>query len=352
MFKCIEVDKIDFNLIENMDYDTVYKQKNKALIAYREPVCNYLRVYWADFRSQISDRPYGGTLGSKIESIYCRQRLVNSESDIPNDELICEDTRTLDEILKYAKREINRAYPKRTEIGVELELEPEQDYDTCYSNSVYDTVDKIEEIDKTKLVERVKCDCSVFGGTELNLKHMSLNKWSKSGIKELLTKLRESVGLDNRYGTAGMHVHVSGPRLTTASRQAYKHYQDIGNFLNLIGFRRKQIEIIDCEPGYDKDGDHLTRYGIGTDAIRCAFNSHGTVEFRCFEVTTDYDLFMTRIEFCKELFAYLGKDLDIKDFAKKASKRARELFLKLYNDSRNPHAQGTMSDEELKLMEA
>lgn len=355
MLKCEEIPKFDSDFVENMQPDYVYKLKDKALVAYIDNI-GIKRVSYATRPDYISSEPlerWCNSIFDCFSAMYASHRTANCDFDFDTVPNITEDKRTIESLIKKWQRMVKKAYPKRTEIGVELELEPENDEcDVCYENDSDELCAQIAEIDTDKLVEDVKSDCSVYGETELNLKHMTMKKWELCGVKDLLIKLREVVGLDNRYGTAGMHIHVSGPGVLVAARNIPNQREEIGRFLNLVGFRRQDIEIPNCEKNYDKHGGHCTRYGTKTDTITDQSSYHGTIEFRCFEVTTDYELFMLRIKFATELFKYLAKGEKITDFARKANKKARSMFMQLYKDSRNPHAFGVLDETELKLMEA
>lgn len=354
MLKCQELDKFDFKFIKKMKPDTVYKLKGKAAIAYIDAENYKWIAYSTNKETVFTGYDHYSNLFSCLYARYYNHCRIVNEDDLRyfNSQSLADDATSVDDIIQKLEPQVQRLFPKNIELGVELELEPEDYSDLCYNEDSGELERSINEIDKTKLVEAIKSDCSVYGGSELNLKHLPYDKWKGSGVKQLLKKLRDTLGLDNRYGTAGMHIHISGPMALTVVRQFETQRQEIGKFLNLIGFRRENIEVPGCDTGRDEDGCRYYRYGTGTDTIKNQILTHGTAEFRCFEVTTDYDLFMLRLKFVRELYSYLGTGRKIKDFAKTANKRARELFMKLYNDSRNPHAFGVLNDEELKLMEA
>lgn len=354
MFKMGTIDNFDEKTLKKLKKDTVYKVKDKALVVFKDG--NVLMTSFATRGDTTTQHCYGyesTNYATAIRAIYYNQYTVYRPQQLLERQYsILDDPRTVEEVAGEVVKRLNQENSADIELGVEMELEPENDEDLCYDSGEDYLEKEITDIDKKDLVERVCYDCSVYGHSELNLTHMTMKKWERSGVKKLLNDLRTKLGLDGRYGTAGMHVHISGKNIVEAVREVNKQKEDIGRFLNLIGFRRGTITIPDCEPGHDKDGGRFCRYGTNENAIREQLSGHGTVEFRCFEATTDYDLFMVRLKFVQEVFKYLGHKYKIKDFAKKANKRARGLFMQLYNDPRNPHAFGVLTDEQKQMMEA
>lgn len=227
-------------------------------------------------------------------------------------------------ILCMNEREKNNGIPQ---IGVELELETDNERRNM------DT-DKLRAF--RDLVVGTHNDPSVYQGVEINFTYGPINTWKIKQIKRLLRECKKQ-HLDNRYGTAGMHVHVSGKNALKVNRKIQENFQEIHDIIMPISSRRK-----------DKVFNNIgTRYGTEGDCVRDQTNDFGTVEFRCFEATTDAKIFKRRLAFCRTLFLYLASDKPIKDFFNLIKPHEKENYKALLLDERNECAFGPSREDVL-----
>lgn len=211
------------------------------------------------------------------------------------------------------KQSLNNDTPQ---IGVELELE---------TDNFCETLDCVK-LQSNKLVTGTHRDTSVYQGIEINFTHGKIGTWKIKEIKKLLDECKKQ-HLDNRYGTAGMHVHVSGKGVHKAVRRIKEEMQDIQKILMPISSRRRVLEYY----------DRLDRYGVGSDCIRNQINDFGTIEFRCFEATTDPKIFKRRLEFCRTLFNYMAGPKPLCDFFKHLKPHEKENYKALLLAPDNEH---------------
>ena len=216
----------------------------------------------------------------------------------------------------YKTTERNNGVPQ---IGVELELETDNFRETMNREKLHEFRD---------LVVGTHNDPSVFNGIEINFTHGRINSWKIKQIKRLLRECKKQ-HLDNRYGTAGMHVHVSGKNAMKVNRKIKENFNEIHDIIMPISSRRK-------EKRYGGFG----RYGTGADCVRDQMEDFGTVEFRCFEATTDAKIFKRRLAFCRTLFLYLAGDKPIKEFFNQIKPHEKENYKALLLDERNECAFG------------
>ena len=229
--------------------------------------------------------------------------------------------------MNYHKDKIKKF--KNIQIGVELEVE--QNEGPC-SN-----LDGVEDYD---LVYNIGSDCSVRNGAEIRFNHPELKNWDFNQVAEILNLIK-SKDYDNNWGTAGMHVHVSGPNTLRAIQRAYSNLEEVKKILMPISCRRKRI--VGAQPGL--------RYGIdGTDYIRDQYGDYGTLEIRAFESTTDPTIFEKRLRFCETFYKYLCGKYSLKDFFKRITKEEKDNYRDLVLDSNNPSAFGGSKEEILAML--
>lgn len=210
---------------------------------------------------------------------------------------------------------------KAIELGVELELE-------CKSDS-----EEIPTIVKnSELVQEVGYDCTLDNGREIRFRHPTLKGWKNQEIKSVLKAMEKNGFVQAK--TAGMHIHVSGPKVEKVACRARSNLDDVQTVLLPISARNNPN-------GY---------WFTDTAAARNQFSTFGTVEFRVWESTTNTKIFKDRLLVAKAFYRFLLKDDPITDFFKKMPKYAKAAYLRLLNDKNNPHLYGIPVADVLKQM--
>lgn len=233
-------------------------------------------------------------------------------------------------IMTYYKDKIKRF--KNIQIGVELEVERD---DGSWSD--------IDDVEGYDLVDEVGSDCSVRNGAEIRFNHPELKNWNFEQVAEILDQVKTN-DYDNNWGTAGMHVHISGPNTLRAIQRVYNNLEEVKKILMPISCRREEI----VTPSGVQSG---LRYGIdGTDYIRDQFQDFGTLEIRAFESTTDPTTFEKRLRFCETFYKYLCGKYSLKDFFKRITKEEKDNYRDLVLDSNNPSAFGGSKEEILTML--
>jgi hypothetical protein len=210
---------------------------------------------------------------------------------------------------------------KEIELGVELELE-------CEGNRFAIP----EAVKNSKLVQDVGYDCSLDNGREIRFRHPTLKGWKNQEIESILKALEKN-GF-KQAKTAGMHIHVSGPKAEQVARRAKLHLDDVQIVLLPISARN----------------NHNGLWFTGNNAVHDQFDTFGTVEFRVWESTTNTKIFKDRLLVAKAFYRFLLKDDPITDFFKKMPKYAKAAYLRLLNDKNNPHLYGMPVADVLKQM--
>lgn len=209
------------------------------------------------------------------------------------------------------------------ELGVELELENK--------NSDNDA-DDLRYMTANELIDNVGYDGSVFRGNEFRFRHPSIKGWALSKITNVLSMMVRE-GYANLYGTAGMHVHVSGPNATVAALRAKNSIRAVNRILEPICGRRRYIQT----PGNSPRAGY---YGRGSNSLRSQLGDFGTLEFRAFEATTDPHVFYWRLIVCKALFEHLAADKPLRSFFKDMKPRVKSAYKSLLTHPTNPHDYG------------
>lgn len=321
----------DFNVLDNvpsvnrllkmpMGY---YKVRDKAIVILSLP--EYIWVYYTDLddfgnynRRQDVYRlvPHIEETANRIID-YVKKRCKTDTDNTPVEYLMqryVQKTRTIH----------NYVAPQ---LGVELELE-EKDYDSFSSNEANELRRK-----HRKYIDEIGGDVSVYNGCEIRFKHPNLKNWNFDEIKQVLEDVK-ATGLDSYYGTAGMHVHISGRGLMKVINRSQRFFKDVEAILLPISCRRAKI----TNPG--RTSDDRFRYGLGDNMIKNQASNFGTIEIRVFEATTDPEIFHRRLKFCDTLFRYLRSRKSIKNFFKNITDEERENYRYLLLDKNNPHAFG------------
>lgn len=210
---------------------------------------------------------------------------------------------------------------KAIELGVELELE-------CEGNRFAIP----ETVEKSKLVQDVGYDCTLNNGREIRFRHPTLKGWKNQEIKSVLKAMEKNGFVQAK--TAGMHIHVSGPKAEKVAGRARSNLDDVQTVLLPISARNNPN-------GY---------WFTGTEAVHNQFSTFGTVEFRVWESTTNTKIFKDRLLVAKAFYRFLLKDDPITDFFKKMPKYAKAAYLRLLNDKNNPHLYGMPAADVLKQM--
>lgn len=321
----------DFNILDNMPSASrllkmpmgYYKIRDKAIVILSLP--EYIWVYYTDLTDH-------GEYGRRSDIWRLDTKVIETAN------------RVIDYVKRRSKVDINNTpieylmqrYEQRTrtihnyvapQLGVELELE-EKDLDVFSSDDACELRRK-----HSKYIDEIGNDVSVYNGCEIRFKHPNLKNWNFDEIKQVLEDVK-ATGLDSYYGTAGMHVHISGRGLIKAISRSQRFFKDIEAILLPISCRREKI----TNPG--RCSSDRFRYGLGDNMIKNQASNFGTIEIRVFEATTDPEIFHRRLKFCDTLFRYLRGRKSIKNFFKNITDEERENYRYLLLDKNNPHAFG------------
>lgn len=210
---------------------------------------------------------------------------------------------------------------KAIELGVELELECEGDRE-----------DIPVTVENSELVQDVGYDCSLEHGREIRFEHPTIKGWKNQEIEKVLRAMETNGFVQAK--TAGMHIHVSGPKAEQVARRAKNNISDVQTVLLPISARNNPN-------GFWFTNGH---------AVHNQFDTFGTVEFRVWESTTSTKIFKDRLLVAKAFYRFLLKDDPITDFFKKMPKYAKAAYLRLLNDKNNPHLYGMPVADVLKQM--
>ena len=208
------------------------------------------------------------------------------------------------------------------EYGVELEIESDKNMPSEIRNLIYET-------NKT-LIDNVGSDSSVRGGTEIRFKHPQMKGWKYKDIAKILKVCRDN-GATNKYGTAGMHIHISRPDIRVV----------VNRFIENLDTMQHILYPINCRELTKATGAKMN-YGVGSNIYRDQVSSFGTLEIRAWNSTLDPHLFLARIKFCKYFTQWLAKtkEVSIESFFNSLTKKQKENYNYMLNHAENPHKWG------------
>lgn len=216
---------------------------------------------------------------------------------------------------------------KETQLGVELELEGN------LKTSMRDVLK--EYVGKELPIQDVGSDGSVNGnGTEIRFNHPRVSDWKLKTVREILSKAKKG-GCETKGGSAGMHVHISHPKIKKA----------ISNFREHLALMQKILYPINCRPKrkiYTDGSTAEVRYGVGNNIYHDQGATFGTLEIRAWNATLDPKMFMARVRFSKWLVDFLVKEpkpTEKKIFDSMGVQAKRD-YLYMLNSKENPHAWG------------
>jgi len=256
----------------------------------------------------------------------------NRKSGFTNTERLPIGTKTIKELERIEKQIIKMKLSdgygaKETQLGVELELEGT--LKTPMSTVLKDYVG-------AKLpIQDVGTDGSVNGnGTEIRFNHPRISDWKIKTVREILQTAKKA-GAETKGGSAGMHVHISHPKIKRA----------IGNFREHLSLMQSILYPINCRPKKKvrNDGSETDiSYGVGCNIYHDQGGSFGTLEIRAWNATLDPKMFMARVRFSKWLVDFLVKEprpTEKKLFDAMGCQAKRD-YLYMLNSKENPHAWG------------
>lgn len=213
---------------------------------------------------------------------------------------------------------------RAVELGVELELEKAFQLPFSWVR------DRLQPR-MGKLLDSVVGDGSVRGGMEIRFKHPTLKNWDKDMVATGLKYLKR-LGYNHFRGTAGMHIHMSGPTCRDTRRAATRftnHMSEMQKILYPICARRLKLRGVVKRSG---------RYGLGNDITR-GYTYHNTLEIRVFEATTNPDVFYARLKFADYFMRFLMTDIPFAEFFNNMEMEDK-LNYKFLVETDNPHAFG------------
>lgn len=251
----------------------------------------------------------------------------NNREEIPHRKLtpkLLELAKKVDKLLDKTKVGCGATH---IEMGVELELEKVN-------------VERVQEhlndyVGERKLIHDIGTDCSVYRGSEIRFNHPMMSKWKTKEVRRILREAKR-IGCGTGQGTAGMHVHVSHPRILVA----------INTFKDNLSLMQKILYPINCRPKMKKkeDGteDGSVSYGTGTNIYHDQSGTFGTLEIRAWNATLDTRMFMARVRFSRFLVDYLAHDTKptlAKIFHAMKPQTKRD-YLYMLDSKENPHEWG------------
>lgn len=251
----------------------------------------------------------------------------NNSDEIPHRKLtpkILESAKKVDKLLGKSKVGCGATH---IEIGVELELEKVN-------------VERVKEhlndyVGDRKLIHDIGTDVSVYRGSEIRFNHPMMSKWKTKEVGRILREAKR-IGCGTGQGTAGMHVHVSHPRILVA----------INTFKDNLSLMQKILYPINCRPKMKKTEDGIDNgsvsYGTGTNIYHDQSGTFGTLEIRAWNATLDTRMFMARMRFSRFLVDYLAHDTTptlAKIFGAMKPQTKRD-YLYMLNSKENPHEWG------------
>lgn len=214
---------------------------------------------------------------------------------------------------RYAQAQRNPEY------GVELEIESETSLPRA-------------EIQKEggKLIQDVGNDGSVRGGTEIRFNHPSFSGWKYKDVSKLL-KFCADKGATTKFGTAGMHIHISRKDIGEIVKKFEQNLNTMQEILYPINCRKKL-----------KFNNEPVNYGVGSNIYHNQLSDFGTLEIRAWNSTLDPKLFMARIKFCRTLTNWLAKakDITVEAFFNSLSPAEKWNYKYMMNHPENPHEWG------------
>lgn len=262
-------------------------------------------------RKHLITNGYTGHYGlySKTDWMNCTTRLQNTV--FTKDDY--ENTKNI--INSYVKT-LHRGRP---EYGVELEVES----DCSLPGS------EIAALGGA-LIQDVGCDGSVHGGTEIRFNHPTMKGWRYKDVANLL-KFCSEKGATNKYGTAGMHVHIS-----------HKNIEKIvDRFTQNLSTMQEILYPINCRKKIKANGERV-HYGVESNIYHNQIDSFGTLEIRAWNSTLDPKLFLARIKFCKTITEWLAKakEITVDSFFNYMTPAEKRNYGYMLNHPENPHEWG------------
>lgn len=197
-------------------------------------------------------------------------------------------------------------------VGAELELECPDEVRTDWSGRSSESSkmgQELRKLSKLGLIQDIGSDCSVRGwGPEIRFNHPDIKGWGLDRITRVVGKMKELGFVAGE--TAGQHVHISHPKIQIAIAKSVFGIDKMNEFLTPISCR------------------HTRRYGLGNDILRDQFGEFGTLEIRCWESTTNPDLFRKRLLFSKLLVrTLLRKGVNYENIWTKMPRTMQKLYV-------------------------
>lgn len=213
------------------------------------------------------------------------------------------------------------------QMGVELELEGATKQPMSELLNDY--------IGSKKPIQDVGCDGSVYdSGTEIRFNHPKLTDWKLATVRDIL-RIAKKNGCETKGGSAGMHVHVSHPKVKIA----------IKTFKDNLELMQKILYPINCRPrkkNYKGEVRGDVSYGVGGNIYHDQGATFGTLEIRAWNATLNPRMFMARVRFSRWLVNYLTKDTHptMAKIFKAMGTQAKRDYLYMLNSKENPHQWG------------
>jgi len=253
-----------------------------------------------------------------LSDFYHAMRALEHESFSKNEHLATKKM-LLEDYKDWRDTKGTQRYP---EYGVELEIESDEAMPTAIRQEIKDM--------GGKLIHDVGCDGSVRGGTEIRFNHPALSGWKYKEIENILAFCKDK-GATTKYGTAGMHIHISRPDVKKV----------VDNFRKNLTTMQAILYPINCRKLKTYDGKDMY-FGVNDNIFRDQTGEFGTLEIRAWNSTLDPKLFMARIKFCKTFTNWLAKtkEVSVSSFFDFMSKQEKANYSYMLNHAENPHMWG------------
>lgn len=225
-------------------------------------------------------------------------------------------------VCKALNEKITRKQPT---IGTELEFEiGSGDTTSLVIRSIQEAI--------PMLCTGVTYDCTLTNGFELNTSYMPIKGWELNKIREMMEYIKKYEP-NNKYNTAGQHVHIFGPDNYKVLKLIRNNYKKFLEFIEPICARDKYVRNSDGNIRCNK------YFGLKRDAFR-SNGCYTTLEIRAFAASPDPQVIKDRLVVCDALYKTLARYGTWRDIYKRLTKKGQKAYKRLLKNKENPHCFG------------
>lgn len=225
----------------------------------------------------------------------------------------------------------------KVELGVELELDAVNGAPLPTSYRV------LLQQNYQNLLYRIKDDCSLCGGCEMEFLHPTMRGWNLKDIAPLLKVCKEKYKLTEKFGNAGMHVHLSVPNMRRLEHNFTANVPALKTIFHTIGAR--PVSVFRWDWSYRCQA----HWGIDDWYRSTGHGYNGTIEIRAFNATTNPRIFKARLIFCKYVAEYFDETSDMTLFWDLMPKFVKHAWKYLVLTD-NPHNYGMGKEQALEMI--